>query len=88
MVKKRRRHMAAYKFRVAQEALEGSKTISQLSSEHEIHANLIRAWKRQLLEGGPSVFASNGERKQRDQEEGRRQNFMNRSGGSRWKLSG
>ena len=62
MVKKRRRHMAAYKFRVALEALEGSKTISQLSSEHEIHANLIRAWKRQLLEGGPSVFASNGER--------------------------
>ena len=44
MVKKRRRHMAAYKFRVALEALEGSKTISQLSSEHEIHANLIRAW--------------------------------------------
>ena len=68
MVKKRRRHMAAYKFRVALEALEGSKTISQLSSEHEIHANLIRAWKRQLLEGGPSVFASNGERKQREQE--------------------
>ena len=66
MVKKRRRHMAAYKFRVALEALEGSKTISQLSSEHEIHANLIRAWKRQLLEGGPSVFASNGERKQRE----------------------
>ena len=68
MVKKRRRHMAAYKFRVALVALEGSKTISQLSSEHEIHANLIRSWKRQLLEGGPSVFASNGERKQREQE--------------------
>ncbi len=65
MVRKRRRHTAAYKFRVA---LEGSKTISQLSSEHEIHANLIRAWKRQLLEDGPSVFASNGERKQREQE--------------------
>ena len=27
---------------VALEALEGSKTISQLSSEHEIHLNLIR----------------------------------------------
>ena len=68
MVKKRRRHTAAYKFRVALEALEGSKTISQLSSEHEIHANLMRAWKRQLLEGGPSVFASNGGRRQREQE--------------------
>ena len=53
---------------MALQALEGSKTISQLSSEHEIHANLIRAWKRQLLEGGPNVFAANGERKQREQE--------------------
>ena len=61
-------HGAAYKFRIALEALEGSKTISQLSSEHEIHANLIRAWKWQLLEDGPNVFASNGERKQREQE--------------------
>jgi len=68
MVKKRRRHTAACKFRIALEPLEGSKTIGQLSSEHEVHPNMIRARKRQLLEGGPSVFAGNGERKQREQE--------------------
>ena len=34
MVKKQRRHMAAFKFRVALEALGGSKMICQLSSEH------------------------------------------------------
>ncbi len=68
MVKKRRRHTVAYKFRVALEALEGSKTISQLSSEHEIHANLIRACKRQVLESWPSVCASNGERRRRELE--------------------
>ncbi|MDE0143056.1 MAG: transposase [Caldilineaceae bacterium] len=68
MVKKRRRHSAAYKFRIALEALEGSKTIGQLSSEHKIHPNLIRAWKRRLQEDGPSVFASNGVRKHREQE--------------------
>jgi transposase len=56
MVKNRRRHTAAFKFRIALEALEGSKTNSQLSSEHEIHANLIRAWKRQLLEDGRCVM--------------------------------
>ena len=55
MVKNRRRHTVASKFRIALEALEGSKTTSQLSSEHEIHANLIRTWKRQLLEDGPCV---------------------------------
>jgi len=58
MVKKRRRHSAAYKIRITLEALEGSKTISQLSSEYEIHPNMIRAWKRQLLEDGPSASAS------------------------------
>ena len=87
MVKKRRRHTAAFKFRVALEALEGSKTISQLSSEHEIHPNMIRAWKRQLLEDGPAsspamASASNGSKRRR------KQSFMNRSGGSRWNLSG
>ena len=51
MIKKRRRHTATCKFRLALEALEGSKSIGRLSSEHGIHANLIRAWKRQLLEG-------------------------------------
>ena len=50
MVKKRRRHAASYKFRVALEAVEGSKTISQLSSEHEIHANLIYATKESKTE--------------------------------------
>ena len=43
MVKKRWGHTAAFKFRVALEALEGSKTICQLASEHELHAKLIRA---------------------------------------------
>ena len=61
MVKKRRLHTAAQKFRIALEALEGSKTISQLSSEHEVHPNMIRAWKRQLLEDGSSVLARSGE---------------------------
>ena len=55
MVKKRRRHSAAYKFRIA---LEGSKTISQLSSEHEVHPNMIRAWKRRLLEDVPRILYS------------------------------
>ena len=48
MVKKRWRHTAAFKFRVALEALEGSQTIILSSSEHEIHAYLIRVWKRHL----------------------------------------
>ena len=45
MVKKRRRHTAVYSPRIALEALDGSKTIGQLSSEPEIRANMIRAMR-------------------------------------------
>ena len=68
MVKKRRRHTAAYKFRVALEALEGSKRICQLCSEHEIHPNLNRAWKRQLLEEGPGSLRGTVNPKKKEQE--------------------
>ena len=37
MVKKRRRHSTDYKFRFTLEALDGGKTINQLSNEHQIH---------------------------------------------------
>ena len=49
--KKRRRHSAEFKFRIALEAPEGSRTMSQMSSEHALHANVIRSWKQLLLEG-------------------------------------
>ena len=53
---KRRRHTAASKFWIALEALEVRKTMSQLSSGHEIHASLIRSWTRYLLEDRPRIF--------------------------------
>ena len=66
MVKKRRGLTAGYKFRIAQEALEGSERISQLSSEHEINANLgsnletaaagRRAQRQALSMARPKIF--------------------------------
>lgn len=68
MTKQRRQHSAEFKFRVALEAATGLKTISELASEHEIHPNLVRQWKSELLEKGPTVFGSaKEERLARDQ---------------------
>ena len=58
MVRKRRRHTAPFKFRAALEALEGSKTISQLPSGHVNHANPARARKQFLLQEGPRSSTS------------------------------
>jgi len=56
----RRRHDAAFKARVALEAVKGEKTIAQLSSDYGVHPNLIRQWKKRLLEQLPSIFSGNG----------------------------
>ncbi len=54
----RRVHDAAFKTKVVLEALKGAKTLAQLSSEFGIHAQQITDWKRQVLDGIPSIFES------------------------------
>jgi len=64
----RRRYSAQFKFQVALAAASGTKTISQLASEHQVHPNQIGQWKRQLLEDGAHVFENGTTRTQRTQE--------------------
>lgn len=56
MTKKRKRHNAEFKARVALEAVKGLKTSSELAREFQIHPTQISQWKRQLLEMLPEVF--------------------------------
>ena len=64
---KRRRHSAAYKFKVALEAAKGDQTLSQLAEQYQLHPGQISEWKRQLLDDGPSVFQNSRAQKQREQ---------------------
>jgi putative transposase len=50
------------------EAAKGQQTISELAGKHSLHPNQISQWKRQLLEGGPDVFAGNDSQDQQEQE--------------------
>jgi transposase-like protein len=52
----RRNHSAAFKAKVALEAVRGVKTIGELSREFDLHPNLITDWKAQFLERAPSLF--------------------------------
>jgi transposase-like protein len=56
MPKKRREHSAQLKFRVALEAAKEQKTISEVASEYQVHPTLVREWKKQLVNGGETVF--------------------------------
>ncbi len=68
MSKKRRRFSAEFKFKVALEAAKGTKTLNELSSEYGVHPNQISGWKRELLEGGATLFSSNSAQQVREQE--------------------
>ncbi len=54
---KRRNFSAAFKAKVAIEALRGDQTLAELASRHKVHPNLITKWKRQASEGMVDVFS-------------------------------
>ncbi len=56
MRKPRRNHSAAFKARVALEAIRGEKTIAEIAARHEVHANQVSTWKTQALESLSAVF--------------------------------
>jgi putative transposase len=64
---KRRRHSAQFKFEVALEAAKGTKTLSELASEYQLHPRQISAWKRDLVESGPDVLSKRRARREREQ---------------------
>jgi transposase len=53
---KRRSFDKNFKDKVALEALRGEKTLAELSSQYDVHANMINNCKKQLLENLPELF--------------------------------
>jgi transposase len=54
----RRNHSPAFKAKVALAAVRGEQTLIELSEQFDVHANQIRQWKDQLLEGASGVFGA------------------------------
>ncbi|MGO1163729.1 IS3 family transposase [Brucella sp. C7-11G] len=52
----RRNHSPAFKAKVALAAIRGEQTLVELSQHFDVHANQIKQWKDQLLEGAIGVF--------------------------------
>src|SRR3984893_10889563 len=59
MKKPRRNHSAAFKARVALEAIRGEKTVAEIAAHHEVHPNQVTSWKSQLLENAAAIFGGN-----------------------------
>ena len=65
---KRNSYTAAFKARVALEAIKGERTIAEIASETGVHPNQISNWKKQALEELPEIFSS-GKKKRKEQPE-------------------
>ena len=63
---RQKRHPAAFKAKVALEAVKQTRTLAELSRTFQGHPVQISQWKKQLLDGVESLF-SDGRRRERDE---------------------
>jgi len=54
---KRKNYSDEYKARVALEAIKGESTLAELSGRFGVHPNMIRQWKKKMLENAASLFS-------------------------------
>ena len=65
MARKRQRHSAVFKAKVALAAVHERKTVQELASQFGVHPTMIHGWKKRLVEGAVEVFETRSESKAR-----------------------
>lgn len=51
----RRNHSAAFKAKVALEAVRGERTVAEIAHKHDVHPNQVTERRRQLLQSAADV---------------------------------
>jgi len=65
MKRKRRVFSGTFRAKVALAAVKGDKTLSELASQFDIHANQVSAWRQELVDRAAELF-EDGRRRQPD----------------------
>lgn len=65
--KSRTPRTAAFKKKLALEALREDKTLGQLAGEHGVHPLQVGKWKKELIDRAESLFEGKKSRKQDDE---------------------
>jgi len=58
---KKKKYSKEFKARVSLEAIKGEKSIAQISSEFDIHSNMVSKWKKQLKDNIANIFIRKNE---------------------------
>ncbi len=67
MAKIRKRYTRDFKVKIFKESIVGSKSLTQLSSEHGVHVNQIKEWKKQGMEALSERFSQRRGRKKEEE---------------------
>src|SRR5437867_3507841 len=60
MQRQRKQYTAAFKAKVALEAIKGQRTVQELASGYGVHPNQITNWKKQLVAEAVEIFMRSG----------------------------
>ena len=58
MKRTRTKHSAAFKAKVALEAVQERDSVAEIARRYKVHANVVYKWKRQLLDNAGHAFAA------------------------------
>lgn len=65
----RNRYSGEFKAKLALEAIKGERTLNEIASAAQVHPNVLLQWKKQLLEGVPTLFADKRLKENKEQEQ-------------------
>jgi transposase-like protein len=76
MKKERKSYTAAFKAKVALEAIKGQRTINEIASAFEVHPNQVNQWKKQAVTQLSEIFSNGRARANAAEEELRNQLYQ------------
>jgi transposase len=79
MRRKRRVFAGSFRAKVALAAVKGDKTLSELASHFDVHANQVSAWRKELVDRAAELF-EDGRRRQPDDEAASQQELYEQIG--------
>jgi putative transposase len=67
--RRRKRHGADFKARVALEAIKEQRTVNEIAALYEVHPVQVSQWKKQAREGLADLFSTGRVRDEKDDED-------------------